>query len=112
MTQTTITNTTGTNIPYTTTSPGTGIFGGSGPYINTFTIPNYTIGSTSQSGKIALNGPEADIEINGRSLLGILDKIQSRLSIITDPDPAKLEKYQALKEAYEYYKLMEKLIGE
>lgn len=39
-----------------------------------------------------------------------LSKIQQRLAILDDPDPAKLEKYAALKKAYEQYTLLEKLI--
>jgi len=92
---------TGTMNPITTTI-GTG---------TVYTSPYSYLQGTSSSG-IELNGKNADITINGRSLINVLDKIQQRLCILDEPDPAKLEKYQALKEAYEYYKLMEKLIGE
>lgn len=35
--------------------------------------------------------------------------IEDRLSVITNPDPEKLEKYAALKIAYENYKMLERL---
>jgi hypothetical protein len=54
---------------------------------------------------------QGDIKWKGRSLGKLLEKIEDRLAILT-PDPAKLEKYEALKKAYDHYKLMEKLIGE
>ena len=55
---------------------------------------------------------EGDIKWKGRSLGKLLEKIEDRLAILAEPDPAKLEKYAALKKAYDQYKLMEKLIGE
>jgi hypothetical protein len=55
---------------------------------------------------------EGDIKWKGRSLGKLLEKIEDRLAILAEPDPAKLEKYAALKKAYEHYKLMEKLIGD
>lgn len=54
---------------------------------------------------------DGDIKWKGRSLGKMLETIEDRLAIL-QPDPAKLEKYAALKKAYEHYKLMEKLIGE
>ena len=55
---------------------------------------------------------QGDIKWKGRSLGKLLEKIEDRLAILAEPDPDKLEKYAALKKAYEQYKLMEKLIGE
>jgi len=52
-----------------------------------------------------------DIKWKGRSLGKLLESIEDRLAIL-QPDPAKLEKFAALKKAYDHYKLMEKLIGE
>jgi hypothetical protein len=53
---------------------------------------------------------EGDIKFKGRSLEELFSKIEDRLSIL-QPDPAKLEKYEALRKAYEHYKLMEKLVS-
>jgi hypothetical protein len=55
---------------------------------------------------------EGDIKWKGRSLGKMLEKIEDRLAIIQDPDPKKLEKFAALKKAYDNYKLLEKLIGD
>ena len=49
-----------------------------------------------------------DITIDGKSLKNFMDKMEERLAILV-PDPAKLEKFEALKRAYENYKLIEKL---
>jgi hypothetical protein len=55
---------------------------------------------------------EGDIQWKGRSLVKLLESIEDRLAILQEPDPKKLEKFAALKKAYDHYKLMEKLIGE
>ena len=53
-----------------------------------------------------------DIKWQGRSLGKLLETIESRLAILQEPNPEKLEKYAALKKAYEHYKTLERLIGE
>lgn len=63
----------------------------------------------SVSGDATFDG---DIKWKGRSLGTLLQSIEDRLAILTTPDPAKLEKFAALKKAYDHYKLMEKLIGD
>ena len=50
----------------------------------------------------------ADIKIDGKSLKEFMTKMEQRMAILV-PDPAKLEKFQALKRAYEHYKTMESL---
>lgn len=55
---------------------------------------------------------EGDIKWKGRSLGKLLEGIEDRLAILQDPDPKKLEKYAALKKAYDHYKTLERLIGE
>lgn len=52
-----------------------------------------------------------DVVIDGKSLSAILEKIQQRLAILENPDLKKLEKYAALKKAYEQYVMLEKLIN-
>lgn len=54
---------------------------------------------------------EGDIKWKGQSLSKMIESINDRLAIL-QPDPAKLEKYEALKKAYDHYKLLEKLIGD
>jgi hypothetical protein len=109
-----------------------GITGGGG--IDTITIDpswsssSHTISSTLSSGAYstsynwAPNNPTTvtinsdgidmaagtDIKVDGKSLKEFMSKMEQRLSILV-PDPAKLEKFQALKQAYEHYKTMESL---
>jgi hypothetical protein len=49
-----------------------------------------------------------DITVGGQSLKEFMKKMEQRLAILV-PDPAKLEKFEALKKAYEHYKTMESL---
>ena len=53
----------------------------------------------------------SDIKIGDQSLKEFMTKMEQRLAILV-PDPKKLEKFEALKKAYEHYKLMEKLCQE
>lgn len=80
----------------------TGVLGTTGQY-------TYTNPGTFESVKV---GESGDIKIGNRSLKNFMDSVEKRLCILDNPDPEKLAKFAALKEAYEYYKLMEKLIGE
>ena len=100
---------------------------------NTITLPSssYTIGSASSNyyttgtGSYTLNNPPTvnitgtgidmaagtDISLDGKSLKTFMNKMEERLAILV-PDPSKLEKFEALKKAYEHYKLMESLCQE
>jgi hypothetical protein len=72
-----------------------------------------TISSTSAGLHVTSDAEfEGDIKWKGRSLGNLLQGIEDRLAILAEPDPAKLEKFAALKKAYDHYKLMEKLIGD
>ena len=51
---------------------------------------------------------EGDIKIGQRSLKEFMDKVESRLAILT-PDSKKLEIFAALRKAYEHYKTLESL---
>jgi hypothetical protein len=76
------------------------------PYIAT------NIGSTSG---ISVKGDaefDGNVKIKGRDVSKLFEKIEDRLAILMEPDPAKLEKFVALKKAYDHYKLLEKLIGD
>jgi hypothetical protein len=102
---------------------------------NTITLPSssFTVGSagstlystgtghynwnspTSPSVNITGDGidmaPGTDITVGGKSLKEFMNKMEERLAILV-PDPAKLEQFEALKKAYEHYKLMESLCQE
>lgn len=55
---------------------------------------------------------QGDITWKGRDLGLLIESIEDRLAILVEPTPERLEKFAALKKAYDQYKLMEKLIGE
>lgn len=72
---------------------------------------NYTWNNTGNFSSVNIE-ESGDIKIGNRSLKNFMQAMEKRLYILEEPDPKKLEKFAALKEAYEYYKMMEKLIGE
>jgi hypothetical protein len=51
---------------------------------------------------------DSDIKIKGVSILKTLNEINNRLAILV-PDPEKLEHFEALKKAYDHYKMIEAL---
>lgn len=83
--QWTVNNTISThNVPWTTVTP-------------TFTEP---------SAKLQLNGKNADIEINGRSLCDAIDSIEKRLRILR-PNPELEEQWEQLRELGDAYRKLE-----
>jgi hypothetical protein len=65
--------------------------------------------SMSVKGDLDVDGT---LKVKGRDLAKLMEKIEDRLAILSEPDTNKLEKFAALKKAYDHYKLMEKLIGD
>ena len=55
---------------------------------------------------------DGDIKWNGRSLGKFLEKIEDRLAILQEPDPERLERFTALREAYDAYKMLDTLCGD
>ena len=123
----TTTDTTGwTYVPGSTVKISTGAAGGGGSGgsswyssngTSTITVPN-TLGAGTFTYSVApsySNGIEvdknADIKIGDQSLKEFMQTVSDRLAILT-PDPAKLEKFAALKAAYDHYKMLEALINE
>lgn len=81
-------------------SGGSGLFGAS-------TV--YTTSATQNAIKVQGDAEfEGRVKINGQDLVETLNTIQRRLSILV-PDPKLLDKYEALKQAYEHYKTLEAL---
>lgn len=70
---------------------------------------NYSQPSLKVTGNADFDG---DVTIQGHSVVKLLKSIEDRLAILQDPSPEKLEKYAALKKAYDHYKTLERLIGE
>jgi hypothetical protein len=99
---------------------GTGVYtltgtGGAGSNWNIATAPYiYTTSGSNGSGlhpSLKVSGPaefDGDIKVQGISIVETLNKINERLAILV-PDPKLLEKYEALKLAYEHYKTLEAL---
>ena len=100
----------GCNITYSNiqTSVGLGNVtisnGGTGWASQPYSLPDNT---TTYKSNVVFEG---DVKIKGRNLAEVLDTICDRLAILT-PDTKKLEKYAALKKAYDHYKTLEALIN-
>lgn len=90
-----ILNISGGNYTYSTTASGWG-----------------TNWNNSSSVNIDGNGIDikesGDIKIGHRSLKEFMEKMEQRLAIL-QPDPELLDKFEALKQAYEHYKTLEAL---
>ena len=88
-----------------------------GYYVSTGTGASYNWANTSTTPGVNITGTGidmaagTDITVGGKSLKEFMTKMEERLAILV-PDPSKLEKFEALKKAYEHYKLMESLCQE
>lgn len=89
--------------------PSMGAYGGSSHAATTQFVYKGVTGISLSS---SVNITSEDIEVKGRSLMKLLDKISDRLAILDDPSEARLEKFAALRDAYERYKTLEALIGD
>ena len=108
------------NLTVNTTYSGAGIYQvtGAGGYSLATGSSNGTwasvvnTGTTTPSIQVKGNAEfEGKVMINGQDLAETLQTIQSRLAILI-PDPKLLDKYEALKQAYEHYKTLEALCVE
>ena len=105
--------------PYTNLNVGVGTSGSSGAsgsyYTTNGTISsqpwqNLTMTNNSQQ-SLNVKGDaefEGKVKVNGQDLGEFMETISKRLAILV-PDPEKLEHFEALKKAYEHYKMLEKL---
>ena len=96
----------GTYLDNTTLDP---LFYNNYPGKYTITTGNITA-SFPTTGYNDLN-VKGNLVVNGVDIGEAIGTICERMAILI-PDPAKLEKWESLRKAYEHYKLMEKLIGE
>lgn len=94
------TGNTAPNMSWTTTTPLPGTF-----MPGTYTWGSSGSGGTNYSDDFKVTG---DLIVKGVNILDMVQKINDRLAILV-PDPALLEKYEALREAYEHYKTLEAL---
>jgi len=88
----TITGSTGISVPW----PSNGS--------NTITLDSDWINRAS--GKIKLDGPEADIEVNGESLISMLKNIEQRLNML-QPNPELESEWKELRELGDAYRTLE-----
>lgn len=95
------------------TSFGTGAVGSNGYTFN----PNVTVTSGSstgmwttdlnQGGKLSLHGKNADIEVDGKSMVAWMEKVEERLNILT-PNPELEKEWDDLRKLGERYRKLEK----
>lgn len=78
---------------------------GAGNAWSTITTAGTNTPSLECSGDANFQG---DLKVKGVSIAKTLEDINRRLAILV-PDPAKLEHFEALKKAYEHYKILEAL---
>jgi len=69
------------------------------------------ITSNPTGAKLQVNGEDADIEINGESLMGSIREIRERLNLLT-VNPALESEWQELRELGDRYRALEKHIKE
>jgi len=115
--------------PYTITLDPTYTYSGGAATTSTVTMPSIDIDDQISNGTFTIDTSsisdtgdygygnwgsdisvpeEGDIKIGNRSLKTFMDTMEKRMAIL-QPDPAKLEKFEALKKAYEHYKHLERL---
>ena len=108
------------NLTLNTTYSGAGLYQvtGTGGYTLATGNSNGTWASVVNTGtttpSIQVKGDaefEGNVTINGANLAETLQRIQDRLAILV-PDPKLLDKYEALQQAYEHYKILEALCVE
>jgi hypothetical protein len=84
--------------------------GNVGPVWTTTNTNPYTVmgaGSTSGGGKISLEGENADLLINKKSLRNWMEKVEERLNILT-PNPELEKEWDQLRRLGERYRKLEK----
>lgn len=84
------------------------------PWSNTAVPGTYTLGSNWNNGispKIKLDGPGADIEINGESMIDMLRQIEQRLNILKPNEKLESE-WEELRALGEQYRALEQHILE
>ena len=108
-----------------TATHGTVIGGASGSYLysTASAYGNITVNGGGTSWTTTASAPQhqlsvtgdadiqGDLTVKGISVVDTLEAINKRLAILV-PDPDKLEKFEALKKAYDHYKLLEALCHE
>ena len=108
----TLYTTTGTSDPYYGAIPGgsngytytTNTTNTASPWIATGTNPTMVV---SQSGSIDIQGQNADIKINGKSMKNWMEQVEERLNILT-PNPELEKDWDDLRRLGNRYRALEK----
>lgn len=108
------------SIPTMTIGPSTGGAIGAGYTGISHPVPSNNVWTTSTSGlngfsavdirpssTISLRGEDADIDINGKSLMKTLEALEERLNMLT-PNPEMEKEWDELRELGERYRELEK----
>jgi hypothetical protein len=85
-----------------------GMGGGGGAQVY---VSNGTDATWAAKGQLKLEGNDADIFVQGKSMKAWMESVEKRLAIL-EPKPELLEKYEALQNAYDTYKTLESLLYE
>jgi hypothetical protein len=95
--------------PYTTSIDTSNLMWASTPNtVWTTNSSDWSIGtSVSQSGTMELKGDNADIKVNGRSLMDAIDALEQRLNILV-PNPELEAEWDELRELGDRYRELEK----
>jgi hypothetical protein len=95
--------------PYTTSIDTSNLMWASTPNtVWTTSSSDWSIGSSiSQSATIDLKGDNADIKVNGRSLMDAIDALEQRLNILV-PNPELEAEWDELRELGNRYRELEK----
>lgn len=91
----------------TTSTSGSVIL--SGGTASAYSVGTWSNGTNTPTLNVTGNADiTGGLTVQGVDVVDLLEKIQERLAILV-PDPKLLNKYQALREAYDNYKLLEAL---
>jgi hypothetical protein len=74
---------------------------------NTTASPSYTFSNSVPSNKISIQGEDADLEINGKSMKAWMERVEQQLNILT-PDPELEAEWNELKRLGDRYRKLEK----
>jgi len=92
--------------------------GGGAGYSNPITITGAGSGATwtnatttTAKGQLKLEGDDADLFVQGKSMKAWMESVEKRLAIL-EPNLELQEKYSALQDAYDHYKTLESLLYE
>lgn len=102
-----------TSGPYTASIDTNSLMWASTPNtVWTTNTADWSIGSSvSQSATITLQGDNADIVVNGRSLMDAIDALEQRLHILV-PNPELEKEWDELRELGDQYRELERLCKE